>query len=251
LNNILGLDEKQVSLENSPRDQESIIQGSSVALRDSLTEFHFFGEEQFPNPCDNCEIMKNQVKKVKHKYEFSVDAHAFQKKQKQILKEQLKIMTNQRNVLQQQKSDAEQQKSAAEHDARNTKKEKEIVEKQSIQKDKRIEELQKDVNICKKDKEDKDIVIKDQMKKIDDQAKFLEEKEEIIKVQSMKIEALEQPKELTMDQVIEFLQKKKDEETRNSHVENGDRSRKCFAKKRTSQEQGPAIKKKRLDMKED
>ena len=63
--------------------------------------------------------MKNQVKKVKHKYEFSVDAHAFQKKQKQILKEQLKIMTNQRNVLQQQKSDAEQQKSAAEHDAQN------------------------------------------------------------------------------------------------------------------------------------
>ena len=61
------LDEKDAS-----RGQEHESRDSSVTLRTSLNEFNSFGEQEFTHPCDDCEIMRNQVKQIKHKLHGAV-----------------------------------------------------------------------------------------------------------------------------------------------------------------------------------
>ena len=257
------LDEKDASNATNCAEQEDMVRDSSVTLRTSMTEFKTFGDEEMANPCDNCEIMRDQVKQMKHKFQFSVDSVSFYKGQRKLCKDENVHLKKRLEILKQQKTDAlkeaESSLSASQR-----------LEEQLGDNERKLKTLQKANHMYKKEKNEKDNIIECLKKDINDQANVCVEKDQIIEAQRKRILALshdlakaeeektslrielteEQKKEPTIDSLIEFLEKKKREEASNHAVENGGDSRKSYAKKRTSQEPESAKKRKRLDTKE-
>jgi len=257
------LDEKDASNATNCAEQEDLVRDSSVTLRASMTEFKTFGDEEMANPCDNCEIMRDQVKQMKHKFQFSVDSVSFYKGQRKLCKDENVHLKKRLEILKQQKTDAlkeaESSLSASQR-----------LEERLGDNERKLTTLQKANHMYKKEKNEKDNIIECLKKDINDQANVCVEKDQIIEAQRKRILALshdlakaeeektslrveltkEQKKEPTIDSLIEFLEKKKREEASNHAVENGSDSRKSYAKKRTFQEPESAKKRKRLDTKE-
>ena len=255
--------EKNGSIASNSKEQEDTAKDSSVAFRTSLKEFKNFGEEEFTNPCDNCDIMKDQVKQMKHKFQFAVDSVSFFKEQKKLVKDEIVHLKKRVGILTQQRTDAERE-------AEEAKSASQSLEKRFEEREKKMTNFKRAIQMYKKEKDDQDEIIKGLGEEINDQARVCAEKDQTIEELRNKIVSLshslvqseeektslqrelisERNKEPSIDSLIEFLQKKKIEETSNSFAENSGDGRKCFAKKRTSQEPESAKKRKRLDNKE-
>lgn len=248
------LDEKDAST-----GQEVQSRDSSVTLRTSLSEFHSFGEQESTNPCDDCEIMKDQVKQIKHKFHGAVYWVDHYKKQNKLRKEEIDHLSKKSRILKQQKTDvvmkAEEFQSASQS-----------LEMKLGEMETKMKNLQRDNHTLKKEKDEKDKLIEGLTKANQDQAKVCEEQSQLIEDQRNKIidishslakaeeektnlkKKMKQERNKAFDKVIEFVEKqKRNEASCSTRVENGGDDRKCYARKRTSQDPESATKRKRLD----
>ena len=223
-----------------------------------MIEFQNFGVEEFPNPCDNCEIMKDQVKQVKHKFQGAVYSVDHYKEQYKLSKEAKIHLVKRLEIIKQQKNDVE--KEAKKHQSTS-----QGLEKKLGEKEKKIINLQSANHMLKKEKDEKEKVIEGLRKEIQEKSQTIEaQRGRLFNLSNSLVQTQEEKTALEkkfgqernkeaegIDQLIEVLQKRKQEMTSfSSGQENGDDGRKFYAKKRTSQEPESASKKKRLDFKE-
>ena len=221
-----------------------------------MIKFQNFGVEEFSNPCDNCEIMKDQVKQIKHKFQGAVYSVDHYKEQYKLSKEAKIHLVKRLEILKQQKNDAEKEAKKYQSTSQG-------LEKKLEKKEKEMMNFQKASHMLKNEKDEKEKTIEGLRKEIQEKNRTIEDQRDrlftlsnsLVQTQEEKT-ALEKKlgqernKEAEgIDQLIEVLQKRKREMTSYS-TENGGDNRKFFAKKRTSQEPEPASKKKRLDFKE-
>ena len=239
------LDEKDAST-----GQEDKSRDTSVTLRTSLNEFHSFGEQECTNPCDDCKIMKDQVKQIKHKFHGAVYWVDHYKKQNKLRKEEINHLSNKSRILKQQKTNAEMKAEEFQSASQS-------LEKKLGEMEKKMKNLQRANHMLKTEKDEKDKLIEGLTKENNEMSEECVEKSEIIveirdkmidlshSLAQAEEEKTKLKKEMTQerkkafDDVIEFVEKQKRKEASNSNsVENGGHDRK-FARKR-----------KRLDMKE-
>ncbi len=202
--------------------------------------------------------MKDQVKQIKHKFQGAVYSVEHHKEQYKLSKEAKIHLVKRMEILKQQKTDAEKE-------AEKCQRASESLEKKLGEKEKKNISLQRANDMLRNEKDEKEKMIEGLRKEIKEKNQTIEDQRDrlftlsnsLVQTQEEKT-ALEKKfgqeriKEIEgIDQLMEVLKKRKREMTSSTTSdENGGDGRKCFAKKRTSQEPESASKRKRLDFKE-